>query len=175
MKILLLFGLLLIAGCSGGVGEFIGGAAVGAGTSAATAQWQADMQKNKAALVAELIVLREKYDTVTTDAEQKAISAQFDVIQTKLSNLESGEFVANKVGEGTQQNWTDTSAEGVKSNAMWILDAVLGGLLLWEKRKSGIVTTEKKQLENGIASFSADSPAETSRALRNSITAKKVS
>lgn len=142
--------LVFCAGCGS---DLMTGVGIGVGTSAGMGEAQSLAEKNKAALVGEILRLRAEVNQATDPAEVAAL-------QRKIAQLEKQEEIANivtavtdGVNEGLQRDWTATDPNVVADNAHWLIIA-LGGLFGWEKVRSNkkndkIVELAKEAGKNG--------------------------
>ncbi len=130
---------LMLKGCGGGPGEIATGAAIGITASSAMAQAQVDAQKTKAALVAELQVVRMELVTSVEAGDE----VRTGILEDRLKKLEDkkfgvdvAEYGTTKVMEGLSRDLSSSDPEKQRGNIMWGVDGILGLYALWAARKN---------------------------------------
>ena len=130
---------LLLNGCSGGPNEIATGAAIGITASSAMAQAQVDAQKTKAALVAELQVVRMELDTAVEAGDEVKtgiLEDRLEKLEDKKFGVDVAEYGTTKVMEGMSRDLSSSDPGKQRGNIMWGLDGILGLYALWAARKN---------------------------------------
>ncbi len=151
-RVFLLVILFIVSVCLFGCGgEFATGVVTGAATSSASVKYQADLQKSKQALAAELQTTRaELFELQAAGETEKA-----KIVEDRLKKLEQKELaqdVGDFAAERTEKVLQTTDYK------QWAFDGVLGLLLLLQKRKSNI---DNRVMTEALAA----APPETAKVL----------
>ncbi len=129
----------LLSGCSGGPSEIATGAAIGITASSAMAQAQVDAQKTKAALVAELQVMRMELETAVESGDEvktEILEDRLEKLEDKKFGVDVAEYGTTKVLEGMSRDLSSSDSGKQLGNIRWGLDGILGLYALWAMRKN---------------------------------------
>ena len=145
-----LLSIWLVVGFQGCTSEFLGGALVGAGTSAAATEAQQLAQQKKTALIAKILELEAAVEAAGTPAEKAALEKELTQYkkQEEIANIVSG--VTDDVREVLNRDWTSKDPNVLADNVHWLILAI-GGYFGWEKKRSNDKNKkiEELQRENG--------------------------
>lgn len=158
--IIVLVLMLASAGCEDGL---LTGLLIGAGTSTVATEGQQLAEKNKVALVEEILVLRSQIEISTDPGEVDALRKKLAIVEKKNEIAEITTIVADKVNEGLQRDWSTKDPEKQQENWEWMAGTASAGILyLLQKRKN-------RGLEKGLARVKGESTTEEAKRIHDTV------
>ena len=160
--------LLLVLPLCGCGGEFVSGAAVGAGIASGGSAYLnsvlADLEEREAVVIAQRQKAIEKMESTTDSLEKAVLENEIKTLQTRIVDIQTQKEAVNLAQKGLDLNWADPEAVGGWAGTVFSL-----ALAWFLKRKCDMTSKKYGALKAGVNSFLAASDKESSMKLYETV------